>query len=508
MEAFLGIDLGTSCVKVALITEAGQILGLGSSDISVMFPKPGYVEQRPIEWWQGTKTAIENVQKKCPNTMIKGIGISGQMLGSVLLDDNNQVIDNCIIWMDQRSGEETDEIINKLGRQYILDHTANDPLVSYWAPKLCWLKKHKPDIYDRIAHVLFPKDYLKFKLTGEYNIDVTDATGTMLFSTEKRDWDWDMFDKLDIPRSIVPKHVSESFEIIGKVSKEAADYLNIQEGIPVVAGGGDQMCGAIGLGVVSKGKIASTIGTSGCIFSYSDTCIIDSQQHAILSYCHSVPNTWSVYGCTLTAGGAFQWLKNSVFSNNKQCSYDDMTRWAGNAVPGSEGLIFLPYLNGERTPHPNPDARGVFFGLSTRHGKEEICRSVMEGVTYSLNDTVEILRNKGVTINQVIAAGGGASSRLWCQIQADIFQAEVVTTNVKEAPATGAAMIAAVGLHSYSSFEEAAKAIIKVECITAPNKSLKELYSDYYQIYKQLYDRLEPLYKAQAHNVRKWQDYE
>lgn len=502
MEVYLGIDLGTSCVKAVFLTVAGEIAALGSAGIELELPKPGFAQQDPREWWSASKEAVLQAKRKCPEAEIKGVGISGQMLGSVLLDKDNQVIDECIIWMDQRADEENESIRQKLGLDRILDVTSNYPLVSYWAPKLLWIRKHQPENYSRIEHVLFPKDYLKYKLTGKLDIDVTDATGAMLFDTKKRCWDYSLFDSLGIDRKIVPEHVSESTDVIGMVTPEAARYLGIPAGIPVVGGGGDQMCGAVGLGIVEEGKISSTIGTSGCVFSYSNECVTDREPRALLSYCHSVPGSWCVYGCTLSAGGAFRWLRDTVFEG---CSYDDMTTLAERAEPGCEGLVFLPYLNGERTPHPNPNARGVFFGLSVRHGKPELARSVMEGVTYSLRDTIEILREKNVPVREVIASGGGAASKLWRQMQADIFHARVITTNVKEAPATGAAMMAAVGAGAFETLKAAARAVVKTVTVTEPDERRMQCYDDYYEVYRSLYGKLEDVWKKQAGNVDLWQ---
>lgn len=503
MEGYLGIDLGTSCIKTVFLEKDGEILAEGSSDLAVHYPKSGYAEQNPADWWSGTQNAIQNMKKKCPQAKIKGIGISGQMLGSVLLDKDGMLLDECIIWQDQRADQENEWIKERLGLEYILDETANYPLVSYWAPKLLWLKGHKLEIYQKTAHVLFPKDYLKYKLTGNYDIDVTDASGTMLFDTKNRCWNVGLFDKLGIKRDLVPESASESTDVIGYVTEEAADFLGIPKGIPVVAGGGDQMCGAVGLGVVEEGVVASTIGTSGCVFSYSKDCPIDRKMRAMLSYCHSVPGSYCVYGCTLSAGGSFSWLRDTLFEG-KKTAYEEMTKLAEKAAPGSEGLLFLPYLNGERTPHPDPDARGIFFGLSVRQGKAEIVRSVMEGVTYSLRDIIEIMREEGIAVREVRAAGGGASSRLWLQMQADIFHARVAVTNVKEAPATGAAMLAAAAGGAFQNLKEAAKTVVKVKAVQEPDAGRMVCYDSFYESYVKLYDTVCSLYKIHAPKVREW----
>ena len=500
MEVYLGIDLGTSCVKVAFVGVNGEIPALGSSDVELHLPAPGYAEQDPMEWWNGTRAAIAEARKACPDAEIRGVGISGQMCGSVLLDGAGELADECIIWLDQRASVENEEIKELIGLDRILDITANYPLVSYWAPKLLWLKKHKPEVYAKTEKVLFPKDYLKYKLTGVYDIDVTDAAASGLFNTAKRQWEDSLFENLGIRRSLVPDSLSESTDIIGYVTGEAAAFLNIPEGIPVVGSGGDQNCGAVGLGIVEEGLVASTIGTSGCVFSYSKECVTDREPRAFLSYCHSVPGSWCTYGCTLSAGGSLRWLRDTVFSGEEQ-NYDFMTSLAEKSLPGTEGLVFLPYLNGERTPHPDPNARGVFFGLSIRHTRGDLVRAVMEGVAYSLRDTIEIMRSKGIQVTEVRAAGGGAVSPLWRQIQADVFHAKVVTTNVKEAPATGAAMMAAVGAGAFSDLKEAAEAIIRTETVTEPSGRNVELYDGFYETYKALYPSLEVLFEKQAERI-------
>ncbi|RGX54951.1 xylulokinase [Anaerotruncus sp. AF02-27] len=512
MKLLLGIDLGTSGIKTVLLTPEGQIAGSGSCELCLSTPRPGFAEQNPGEWWEACCAAVRQAAASVTGRPeVVGIGISGQMLGSVLLDRAGAVIEDCIIWMDQRAQEELAWVETIIGREELLRRTANYPLVSYWAPKLLWLRKHRPATYAKIDKVLFPKDYLKFKLTGVHDIDVTDATGSMLFDTARRAWDWELFDQLSLPRSFVPKTASESTAVIGSLRADAAERLGLLPGIPVVAGGGDQMCGAVGLGVVREGVLSSTIGTSGCVFSYSSCCITDQKPRAALSYCHSVPDAWCVYGCTLAAGGAYKWLRDCFFdkkhvtlNTSGQPAYRVMDELAVQARPGSEGLLFLPYLSGERTPHPDPAARGVFFGLSARHGISEICRSVLEGVAYSLRDTVEILREYHVPVDEVRAAGGGAASPLWLQLQADIFDAHIAVTNVAEAPAVGAAILAGVGAGLFDSVPQAADKIVRVVRMVEPERRNVPLYADYYETYRALYPALQDLFSSQAGKVGRW----
>lgn len=510
-QAFLGIDLGTGGIKAVLADENGIVLGSGFREIGLSILKPGFAEQNPLEWWEATVHATREAVNDCDEKpKVLGIGISGQMLGSVLLDECGKVIEDCIIWMDQRADQERDEIEALLGRELILKKTSNYPLTSYWAPKLMWLQNHRPHVFKKINKVLFPKDYLKYCMTGEMDIDVTDATGSMLFNTAGRCWEQELFEKLSLPLSIVPESISESVQVIGSLTKKAAGLLGLKSGIPVVSGAGDQMCGAVGMGVTKEGVVSSTIGTSGVVFSYSGTCLTDDKDRAALSYCHAVPNKWCMYGCTMAAGGAYKWLKDQFFDGKNvhwdvggKSIYQYMDEMASASSPGSDGLTFLPYLNGERTPYPDPNARGVFFGISSRHGPGEFCRAVMEGVVFSLKDIFMILDDCGISVSEVRASGGGANSALWLQMQADIFNACIVTTNVAETPAVGAAILAAVGTGYFPSVEYAADCFVRPSLTIEPDSKNIERYQEEYQIYRSLYPALKGIYANQAKNMKR-----
>jgi len=508
MRVYLGIDLGTGSVKALLLTENGTVLGAGSSQLTVTVPKAGYAVQSPQDWWNGTVAATRQALASCDKPPeVAAVGISGQMVGSVLMDNAGNADDECIIWMDQRAVKQRDSIVQSLGMDAIIDKTANFPLVSLWAPKLLWLRENEPEKYENTDKVLFPKDYIKYRLTGEYDIDVTDASATILFNTAKRRWEEAFFKTLDIPFDFVKKTVSESADVIGVVREKAALELGITKGTLVVSGGGDQICSAAGLGVVRSGVVSSVIGTSGCVFAYSDTCITERKGRALLSNCHCMPAAWSIFGCTLAAGGSYRWLHDTLFCNEaitEKNMYTKMNSLAEQAKPGCEGLLYLPYLSGERTPHADPLARGVFFGLSHRHGAPEFCRAVMEGVTYSLRDTVEIFREFGISVTQVRASGGGSESDLWRQMQADIFGAQVVVTNIRESAATGAAMLAAVGVGDYSDMQEAADDIVRVVGRHEPNPAHMHMYDDYFETYRALYPALRPIYAMQAEKVEKY----
>jgi len=512
MKCFLGIDSGTSGVKAIVIDENGKTLGLGYQEVNLITPRPLWVEQDPNDWWNACDYAIKTaVEKSGHGKEIEAIGLTGQMLGNTMLDKDMKPLGNCMIWLDQRATEERDAIELQLGIDPMLDITANYCLTGYWAPKLMWVKKNRPDIFEQTRMVLFPKDYLKLLLTGEASVEVTDASASFLMDIEKRTWSDKMFEVCGIPKDIVPQKIYESCDVVGYLKPDLAARFGMRSGIPVVGGGGDQPAGGIGNGVYKEGVVSATIGTSGVVFAATSKVIADRQRRAALSFCHSVEDTWCLFGCTLAAGGSFKWLRDTVFSDQKRAYsekdkdvYELMTQLAGQARPASEGLTFLPYLNGERTPYPDENATGVFFGFSYRHGLPEICRSVMEGVTYSLRDTIEILREFDVQVNEVRASGGGAKSALWRQMQADIYNATVVTTNLEEGPSAGAAIMAAVGAGAYKSVAEACDNIVKVVSKTDPISQNVALYEDFYQTYRSLYPTLKDTFAKQSTLVHKW----
>ena len=512
MTCFLGIDAGTSGVKAIVIDETGKTLGLGYKEVDLITPRPLWVEQDPNAWWRACEYAIrEAVAKSGRGQEIAAIGLTGQMLGNTMLDKDLKPLGNCMIWLDQRATEERDIIEARLGIDAMLDITANYCLTGYWAPKLMWVKKNRPEIFEKTRMVLFPKDYLKLVLTGEPSVEVTDASGSFLMDVGRRTWSDRMFEVCDLPRDIVPQRIYESCDVVGYLKADLAAIFGLRAGIPVVGGAGDQPAGGIGNGVYKEGVVSATIGTSGVVYAVAGKVIADRQRRAALAFCHSAPDTWSLFGCTLAAGGSFKWLRDTIFAEAKQAcaadgkdTYDLMTNLAGQAKASSEGLLFLPYLNGERTPYPDENARGVFFGLSYRHGLGEICRSVMEGVTYSLRDTIEILREFDVQVNEVRASGGGAKSELWRQMQADIFNATVVTTNLEEGPSAGAAILAAVGAGTYKSVGEACDSIVKVVSRTEPIAKNVALYEEFYQTYRSLYPTLKGAFDSQAKLVSKW----
>lgn len=512
MKYFLGIDSGTSGVKAIIVDEDGASVGVGYEELDVITEKPMWAEQNPNDWWDACSKAIKQaVHESGVGQEIFGIGVTGQMLGSTLLDKNKQPVGNCIMWLDQRAVDEVEWIKDTAGMDFLLEKTSNIPLTGYWAPKLMWLKKNQPELFDQIDQVIFPKDFIKFKLTGEISLEVTDCSGSYLFDVANRRWSDDMFELCGLPRDMVSDNVIESQDIAGYLRKDVAEALGLKAGIPVVGGAGDQPACGLGSGVYKEGIVSATVGTSGVVYAAANKPIPDVNQAAALSFCHSVPNTWCLFGCTLAAGGSFKWLRDTIFADERDAMkkegkdvYTLMTDLASKASIGSEGLVFLPYLNGERTPYPDPYAKGVFFGLSYRHGLNEISRSVMEGVTFSLRDTIELLRDADVSVSEVRASGGGAKSKLWLQMQADIYDASIVTTNVSETGCVGAAMLAAIGAGHFKDAEEACSQVIKPLSVTEPDPDSVRIYEDFYATYRGLYGTLKESFARQAKIVEKW----
>lgn len=417
------------------------------------------------------------------------------MHGSVFLDEQNQVLRPAIIWCDQRTQAECDWIMDTVGREKTVELISNPVLTGFTAGKIIWLRNHEPQIYDCVKKVLLPKDYIRFCLTGEYATEVSDASGTALFNVTKREWAYEMLDAIDIPAQWMPKSY-ESVEISGKITAAAAKLTGLAEGTPVVGGGGDQASGAVGNGVVEEGIISSTVGTSGVVFAFADKPAVDPKLR-LHTFCHAVPGKWHVMGVMLSAGGSLRWFRDTFADTETAIAkalgndpYDLICREAATVPAGSEGLIFLPYLTGERAPYPDPHARGVFFGITLRSGRSHFMRAVLEGVAYGLRDSFGILDEMGVPIAQVRASGGGARSQVWRQIQADITGKDHVTINIDEGPALGAALLAGVGTGLYPTVAEACRSVIKISGETKADLSAKKTYDGYYSMYQSLYHSL------------------
>ena len=505
MAYLLGIDIGTSGTKTVLFDELGNTIASATWEYPLYQPHIGWAEQDPADWWKASYGSIaETVKKSGVNPRdIKGLGLSGQMHGMVLLDGENRVLRPSIIWCDQRTQAECDQITELVGADRLIELTANPALTSFTASKVMWVKNHQPEIFEKTRHVLLPKDYVRFMLTGEYATEVSDASGMQFLDVPKRQWAREVLEKLGIPYEWMPK-VYESFEVSGKLSKQAAELTGLWEGLPVVGGGGDQAAGAVGNGIVRSGVISSTIGTSGVVFAHMDQIAIDPKGR-LQTFCHAVPGAWHVMGVTQGAGLSLQWFRNEFGAMEKAVAerigtdvYNIMAQEAMQSEPGCGGLIYLPYLMGERAPHLDPYAKGVFFGLSARHRRQDMIRAVMEGVSYSLWDCISLIRSLGMSSAEVRASGGGGRSPLWRQMQADMFETDIVTINSSEGGALGVALLAGVGTGIYSSVPEACDATIKVVSRQAPIAENVAVYKKYYEIYKGLYPALKQSYRDVA----------
>ncbi|MFM1655123.1 xylulokinase [Brevibacillus sp. B_LB10_24] len=497
MGYLLGIDVGTSGVKTCLFHLDGLLAAAASADYPLMQPKPGWAEQHPDDWWQAVKTTIQEIMGRTgiQATEIAGIGLSGQMHGLVLLDQAGKVLRPAIIWCDQRTQPEAEWMRKKLGQEEIIRLTANPPLPNFTATKLLWVRKHEPHLYEKVAKVLLPKDYIRYKLTGEFATEVSDASGTLLLDVAARRWSREMAQSLEIRLEWLPR-VYESYEISGRISGIAAQETGLAAGIPVAGGGGDQAAGAVGNGIVKSGIVSGSLGTSGVVFAYTDEIVTDAQGR-LHSFCHAVPGKWHVMGVTQAAGGSLQWFRNqfgaletSVAPFLQKDPYEFFSEEANLAPAGSEGLLFLPYLMGERTPHLDPAAKGAFVGITARHQRQHFIRAVMEGVAYSLLDSMGLMRELGIEISHLRASGGGARSRVWRQIMADIFNCEVRTVEANEGPAFGAALLAGVGTGVFNSVEEACAAAIRTADQLHPVPAHVSVYQYYYPVYRKLYGDL------------------
>ncbi len=495
MAYLLGIDIGTSGTKTLICDEDGQVLATAMAEHPIHSPRPGWSEQDPLDWWDATCAATKAVLKKAKlkGRDVGGIGLSGQMHGSVFLGSGVKPLRRALLWNDQRTGKQCDEITEKAGgREKLIELVANPALTGFTAPKILWVRENEPKLYARTKHILLPKDYIRLRMTGEYATEVSDASGTLLLDVVRRQWSDTLLALLQIDKALLPS-VHESYEVTGTLTREAAECMGLVEGIPVVGGGGDQAAGAVGNGIVNSGIVSATLGTSGVVFAHADEPTRDPQGR-VHTMCHAVPGKWCVFGCMLAAGGSFQWLRNALGSaevaeakRKKIDPYELMTQIAAEAPVGSEGLFFLPYLTGERCPHPDPDARGGWIGLTTRHDRPHLYRAVMEGITFGMRDALEIMMHMDIPVREVRASGGGARSEFWRQMQADIYRKPLVLTNATEGPAYGAALLAGVGTGTWKSVEEACRVSIQSTRRINPRRKSAEIYQRYYEVYRKLY---------------------
>jgi xylulokinase len=496
MAHLIGLDIGTTGVKGILVNEEGQTRASATENYSLSTPKPNWAEQDPEDWWSATTGVLKQLTAPIggKGSDVKGIGFSGQMHSLVLLDRDAKVLRPSILWCDTRTHKECEWINKMIGRDTLRSLVGNPALEGFTLPKILWVRDNEPQVYERIARVLLPKDFIRYRLTGEFSTEVSDAAGTLLFDVAKRQWSEPMLEKVSLPSSWFPK-VFESVDVCGTVSRSGSNETHLPEGIPVVGGGADNACGAVGSGVVKEGRILAGIGTSGIVLAHSAIVRGDPEMRAH-TFCHSVPHTWYVMGVILMAGGALRWYKDTFCASEIELAekegrdvYDVITQEAESVSPGSEGLFFLPYLNGERTPHGSASARGAFVGATIRHEKKHFSRSVLEGVTFAMRDSLEIVKRLGIPLDQIRLTGGGAKSRFWRQLQADIYGHEVALVNSTAGPAFGAALMAGVGAGMYPDLAEVSEVLVKVTETLAPT-ARSSLYDEQYRTFRALYPAL------------------
>lgn len=495
MNYWMGIDVGTGGTRALLIDETGRVkAGFTAAHADMEMEHPLWAEQHPDDWWRAAQEAIQGVLKQTgiAGSAIKGIGFSGQMHGVTMLDADRNVVRPALIWCDQRSQPQVDAITEKAGRDNILKWTANPVLTGFTLPKFLWVRDHQPELFERVRHLMLPKDYVRFKLSGDLAADVSDASGTSLFDVVNRQWSKEMCAAAGIDPAILPP-VFESSEVCGKVSEEAARLTGLKVGTPVVAGAGDQAASAVGNGIVEPGIVSCTLGTSGVVFAHMEKVAYDPAGR-VHTFCHAVPGKWHVMGVTQGAGFSLQWFRNQLAPDS---NYDALMQEAATAQPGSDGLIWLPYLMGERTPVLDSLARGGWIGLTARHRRADLIRSLIEGVSYSQKDCLDIIEELGVNVTTVRASGGGAKSPFWRQILADVFAKRVTTLDTQEGSAYGAALLGMVGTGTFASVEEACSAAITETSSFQPSSS-QSIYAKGHEHYKAVYPALRDIFHANA----------
>jgi xylulokinase len=480
VTTLLGLDIGTTGARCVALDEGGKLVAEASVEYPIYSPHPGWSEQRPEDWWRASCGVIAQVAAKV-GPDIGAIGLTGQMHGAVFLDKHDEVIRPALLWNDQRTAAQVETITERVGARRLTEIAGNPALTGFQAPKILWLRDEEPRAYERVASVLLPKDYVRLRLTGERATDASDASGTLLLDLKERTWSGEILDALEIPVGWLPR-VFEGPDRTGQIRQNISSDLGLQHQLPVAAGGGDNAAAAVGNGIIREGLASCSIGTSGVLFAHSDTLATDPSGR-LHAFCHAVPDRYHLMGVTLSAGGALRWWRDLV----GKADYDELSELASQAPPGAEGLLFLPYLTGERTPHLDPGARGGFFGLTSRHNVSHLTRAVMEGVAFSLRDSLEIMVALGTNPTQIRATGGGARSLLWRQLLADVFGRPIVRTVAVEGPASGAALLAGVTAGVFENVEEACAGISLRPDTCEPDTSRTRLYDDYFAAYRELY---------------------
>jgi xylulokinase len=491
MAYYLGIDSSTTATKALLIDANGAVAGVAASEYGYETPQPLWTEQHPDFWWTGTIESVRSVllQTGVGGDDVAAIGLTGQMHGLVILDENGKVLRPAILWNDQRTATQCDQIRASLGKEALIQITGNDALTGFTAPKILWVRQKEPEVYARIAKILLPKDYMRYKLTGEYAMDKAGGAGTILFDLRRRTWSEEVLGALEIDPDWLPP-TFEGTEITGMLTAAAAAATGLKAGTPVVGGGGDQAAAAVGTGAVEEGILSLSLGTSGVVFAATSKPAIEPNGR-LHAFCHALPDTWHLMGVMLSAAGSLRWHRDTFTPGE---DFGALVDRASGISAGSDGLLFLPYLTGERTPHPDPLARGAFVGLTVRHGLPQMTRAVLEGVSFGLRDIFEMIRAAGVSeIRQVRLTGGGARSKLWRQILADVLEVELITLKSSEGAAYGAALLAATGAGAFPDVPSACRTVIKPSESVIPGVDA-EHYNELYSLYRDLYPALKPTF--------------
>jgi xylulokinase len=485
VRVLLGLDIGTSGARAVAVAQDGALLADATAGYELLRPRPGWTEQRPQDWWEAAREVLARVADEVRPEEVAGVGLTGQMHGSVFLDGADEVLRPALLWNDQRTARQAAWVAEQVGEERLLEISGNPALTGFQAPKVRWLAEEEPRHYERVASLLLPKDYIRLRLTGERATDASDASGTLFLDVRARGWSGELLEALEVPREWLPE-VCEGPEATGGLRDAVADELGLPRGLPVAAGGGDNAAAAVGLGVVRPGLVSSSIGTSGVVFAHEDRFTPDPSAR-VHACCHAVPGAYHLMGVTLAAGDSLTWWRDRIAPGEE---FDALVREAAEAPPGARGLVFVPYLSGERTPHRDPLARGAFVGLTGAHGRAEMTRAVMEGVAFSLRDGLDAMRELGVEPEEIRAVGGGARSDLWRQIQADVYGRPVLRTAVDEGPAYGAALLGGVAAGVWSDVDEAVGLVELRDEATEPDPEAVRRYEERYGVYRSLYPAL------------------
>jgi xylulokinase len=492
---FLGIDVGTGGTRAVLIDEGGRVVSSASEEHQPFAsPQPGWAEQDPNDWWRACRVAVRNVlaQGGIRSNQVACVGFSGQMHGAVLLDEQGQVVRPALIWCDVRTEKQAEELTAEIGSARLLQLTCNPALTNFTLTKCLWVRENEPENWRRVRSLMLPKDYVRFRLTGERATDLADASGTLLLDVAHRRWSQEMLDLVQMDRALLPA-LYESSEVCARICDLGAAATGLEAGTPVVAGAGDQGAGSIGIGVVAPGAVSATIGTSGVVLAATNSPALDPGGR-LHTFCHGLPDRWLVMGVTQAAGLSLRWFRDQfTMSNGHRDSYEALTAQAANVPPGSDGLLWAPYLMGERTPYLDATARAMLVGLTASHTRAHIVRAILEGVAFSLRDSLTIFEQIGVPVKTIRLGGGGARSALWRQIQADVYERDVETVEVEEGAAYGAAILAGVGAQAWPSVDAACGAVVRVAGKTSPRPEDSLVLNRAYASYRKMYSAMKSI---------------